>query len=156
MCEEQTLVAATGWIELGLPDEALLELQALPFKARSSRDVLEVTLAAQMGCQQWNFASETARLLCVKASAEPEYYIHAAYCLHETGDTLAARNWLLRGPKELIRMPVFHYNIACYLWRLGDGKRARSHLSKAIAMDGDFAARARDDKDLAGIEPLQG
>lgn len=147
----ETLQVATGWIELGLPDEALAELHRLPASSRASVEVLEVTLAAQMGCEEWNFASETARLLCVKAGREPEFYIQAAYCLHETGDTLAARDWLLRGPKELIEMPVFHYNIACYHWDLGDGKQAKTHLERAISMDRSYEQIARSNQDLAGI-----
>jgi len=60
-----TLQAATGWLELGLADEALLELNDLPAEAHKKRQVLEVKLAAQMQNECWNRASETARLLCV-------------------------------------------------------------------------------------------
>jgi len=155
MCLNGTLQAATGWLELGLADEALLELASLSAEDRSGRDALELTLAAQMVSQSWNSASDTARLLCLKASHEPMFFLRAAFCLHETGDTLAACNWLLRGPKSLFEMAIFHYNLACYLWTLGEGNRARSHLKQAITMDGSFLEAARDDRDLAGIGPLQ-
>ncbi|MEO7101206.1 MAG: hypothetical protein ABI162_17775 [Luteolibacter sp.] len=147
----KTLRAAEGWIELGLADEALYELQSLPPEIQRERDALEVKLTAQMECQSWNPASETARLLCLKAKDEPEFFLRAAYCLHETGDTLAACNQLLCGPKTLFEMAIFHYNLACYLWTLGDGTRARSHLKQAIQMDGYFLEAARDDRDLVGI-----
>ena len=150
----RTLQAATGWLELGLADEALYELETLPTDARTRRDVLEVKLAAQMVSQKWNRASDTARILCLKAADEPVFFLRAAFCLHETGDTLAACNWLLRGPKTLFEMAVFHYNLACYLWTLGEANRARSHLKQAIAMDESFLEAARDDRDLAGIGPL--
>lgn len=150
----QTLQAASGWLELGLADEALFELQSLPTDAQTQRESLELKLAAQMECQLWNNASETARLLCLKAEKEPEFFLRAAYCLHETGDTLAACNHLLRGPKRLFEMPIFHYNLACYLWTLGEGPRARSHLKQAIAMDGAFLEFARQDRDLTGIGPI--
>lgn len=155
MCVKRTLRAAVGWLELGLADEALYELETLPTEARTRRDALEVKLAAQMVGQKWNPASDTARLLCLKAKDEPEFFLRAAFCLHETGDTLAACNWLLRGPKTLLEMAVFHYNIACYLWTLGEAKRARSHLKRAITMDESFIEAARRDRDLAGIGPLQ-
>ena len=71
-----------------------------------------------------------------------------------TGDTLAARNQLLRGPKTLLAMPHFHYNIACYLWTLGEHARARTHLSQAIAMDESYRESALTDRDLTGIGPL--
>ena len=149
-----TLQAASGWLELGLADEALFELQGLPSEIQTQRDALELKLAAQMESELWNSASETARLLCLKVEDEPEFFIRAAYCLHETGDTLAACNQLLRGPKALFEMAVFHYNLACYLWTLGEGPRARSHLKQAIAMDQSYLEAARDDRDLIGIGPV--
>jgi hypothetical protein len=148
----KTLQAATGWLELGIPDEALIELTMLPMDVRTQREALELKLAAQMANQAWNSASDTARLLCLKATDEPVFFLRAAFCLHETGDTLAACNWLLRGPKTLFEMAIFHYNLACYLWTLGAAKRARSHLQQAITMDESFLAAAREDRDLVGID----
>ncbi|MBC8126652.1 MAG: hypothetical protein H8M99_05840 [Gloeobacteraceae cyanobacterium ES-bin-144] len=150
----RTLQAATGWLELGIADEALAELESLPTEVRAQRPALELKLAAQMSNQSWNSASDTARLLCLQAADEPTYFLRAAFCLHETGDTLAACNWLLKGPKTLFEMAVFHYNLACYLWTLGEGNRARSHLKQAITMDDSFLEAAGKDRDLVGIGPL--
>ncbi len=147
----KTLREASGLIELGLADDALFELEALPSEARWGRAVLEVKLAAQMERKSWNAASETARLLCHTAWNEPEFFLRAAYCLHETGDTFAARNWLLRGPKALLEMAVFHYNLACYLWTLGERRSARNHLRQAVEMDESLVESAKKDRDLAGI-----
>ena len=154
MVDERTLRAASGWLDLGLADEALYELQSLPDEVQSHPNVLELKLSAQMNTGAWNASSETGRLLCVKVAEEPQYFIHAAYSLHETGDTLAACNWLLRGPKALFEMAIFHYNLACYLWTLGESDRAKSHLKQAIAMDGSFHEHALKDRDLSGILPL--
>ena len=107
-----------------------------------------------MKASTWNAAADTARLLCKKHPAHADYFLHAAYCLHVTGDTLAARNQLLCGPKTLLALPHFHYNIACYLWTLGEQARARTHLSQAIAMDESYRHSALTDRDLIGIGPL--
>jgi Flp pilus assembly protein TadD len=152
MVVTKTLRAAAGWLELGLADEALYELQSLPKEVQRLRAALELKLSAQMEREQWNAASETARLLCLKAEDEPEFFLRAAFCLHETGDTLAACNQLLHGPKLLFEMAIFHYNLACYLWTLGEGPRARSHLKQAIEMDRSFLAFAKGDRDLAGMK----
>lgn len=151
MVVTKMLRAAAGWLELGLADEALCELQALPPEAQLLRGPLELKLEAQMAQGQWNSGSETARLLCLKAEDEPEFFLRAAYCLHETGDTLAACNHLLKGPKILFDMAIFHYNLACYLWTLGEEERARDHLKQAIGMDQSFLESARHDRDLAGM-----
>jgi hypothetical protein len=52
-------------------------------------------------------------------------------------------------------MAIFHYNLACYLWTLGEAKRARSHLKQAISMDRTFIEAAKEDRDLIGIGPLE-
>jgi Flp pilus assembly protein TadD len=154
MGSTQVLTRASGWLDLGLADEALAELEELTREELECREALEIKLCAQMENGAWNPASETARLLCLKVTDEPMFFIHAAFCLHETGDTLAARNWLLKGPKSLFDMAVFHYNLACYLWILGDGNGARSHLRQAIAMDESFRETALSDRDLVGIGSL--
>ena len=49
-------------------------------------------------------------------------------------------------------MAVFHYNMACYLWTLGEQEAARGYLDKAVAMDEGFLEAARTDRDLVGME----
>jgi len=146
-----TLRAALGWLELGLPEEALSELTALSARERMRRHALELRLLAEMEAHRWNAAADTGRLLCMKEPKEARFFIHAAYCLHETGDTLAARDWLMRGPAALMSDPLFHYNLACYLAVLGEGKRAKSHLDRAFELDESLREAARADTDLASL-----
>jgi Flp pilus assembly protein TadD len=141
--------SATGWLELGLPCETLYELRSLPLSLQLRPEALHLRLRAEMGVQRWNHAADTARLLCLKVPESPEFFLQAAFCLHETGDTVAARDWLLRGPKELMSNPIFHYNLACYLAVLGELRRARSHLRRAFLLDGSLREAARKDADLA-------
>jgi predicted Zn-dependent protease len=150
----RTLLAASGWLDLGLPEGALEELNRLSPQDQNRPEALEIRLQAQMDAKAWNAAADLARVLCVRQPANARYFLHAAYCLHETGDTLAARNQLLSGPKALLDMPMFHYNLACYHWTLGEQERARTHLSRAIAMDESFREAAMTDRDLAGIGPV--
>lgn len=145
------LRSALGWLELGLPEEALQELEMLGAKDRMRRQALELKLAAQMKAEHWNAGADTGRLLCLREPKEPHFFIQAAYCLHETGDTAAARNWLMTGPSSLIEDPLFHYNIACYHAVLGESGKARSHLERAFSMDESLRGRARHDDDLATL-----
>ncbi len=151
MDDLRILRSALGWLELGLPDEALSELGGLPARDRMRRHALELRLLAEMESRHWNAAADTGRLLCLKEPKEARFFIHAAYCLHETGDTLAARDWLLRGPASLIEDPLFHYNIACYLAVLGDCKRAETHLERAFEMDASLRETAQEDTDLEAL-----
>ena len=151
MDDLQVMRSALGWLELGLPEEALSELSSLSARDRMRRHALELRLIAEMESHRWNAAADTGRLLCLKEPKEARFFIHAAYCLHETGDTLAARDWLLRGPATLIEDPLFHYNIACYLAVLGDRKRAESHLERAFEMDASLRVSSLEDTDLAEL-----
>ena len=152
MVTRQVLRAASGWLELGMPDDALVELNALDGENRECRRALEIRLAAEMIKEDWKVASETARTLCKQAVDEPDFFLSAAYCLHENGNTDEARKWLLKGPESLHEIPVFHYNMACYLWTLGEHERAKDHLAKAVDMDESFLESAKDDRDLVGME----
>ena len=152
----RTLEAALGWLELELPEDALRELESLGPKERMRQQALELKLVAQMKAGHWNAGADTGRLLCLREPKEPRFFIHAAYCLHETGDTVAARNWLMTGPSNLIDEPLFHYNIACYHAVLGQPNQARSHLSRAFSMDEALRDLAEKDEDLAGLGELPG
>jgi len=147
-----TLQAAQGWLEIGLPVEALCELRSLSAAEQRSPEVLRLRLAAEMEIKRWNAASDTARLLCLRQPGDAGAYMQAAYCLHETGDTLAARDWLLRGPGELLAEPLFHYNIACYHAVLGEREGALRHLARAIEMDPSLRQIAAGDEDLESLE----
>jgi len=152
MVAKQIIRAASGWLELGMPEDALEELKALSGEDSKDKKVLELTLAAQMAREDWKPAAVTAKILCEKAVDEPEFFLSAAFCLHEAGETEEAKKWLQRGPDALAEMPVFHYNMACYLWVLGEKERAHNHLAKAVEMDESFMESARYDKDLVGME----
>ncbi|MEM1082679.1 MAG: hypothetical protein AAGI48_01035 [Verrucomicrobiota bacterium] len=148
----RTLETALGWIELGLPEEALHELESLSPRDRMRKQALEMKLSAEMQARRWNAGADTSRLLCMREPKEPRFFISAAYCLHETGDTLAARNLLMTGPSVLIEDPLFHYNIACYHAVLGEAKQAKSHLARAFSMDESLRELAAKDEDLSGLD----
>ncbi|MDB6078344.1 MAG: hypothetical protein JWO82_2091 [Akkermansiaceae bacterium] len=150
-----TLRAALGWLELGLPEEALTELTTLSARERMRRHALELRLLAEMEAQRWNAAADTGRLLCMKEPKEARFFIHAAYCLHETGDTLAARDWLMKGPAALMNDPLFHYNLACYLAVLGERKRAKTHLDRAFELDESLKETAQADTDLEALRGVE-
>ncbi|MFK7850737.1 MAG: tetratricopeptide repeat protein [Akkermansiaceae bacterium] len=148
----QILRAASGWLELGMPSDALVELEGLDAETRGQRGALELRLAAQMMKEDWKEASETGISLCRMAIDEPEHFVNVAFCLHEIGKTEDAKKWLQSGPERLSDVPVFHYNMACYLWTLGEKERAKNHLARAVEMDENFKETAQHDKDLIGID----
>jgi len=149
---ERTLLAAQGYRELGMVDDALAELDGLPAELERHAIVLELRLVILMQARRWNRALEASRNLC---QIEPEKtigYIHAAFCLHELGNTIEARETLLGGPTALHADPTYHYNLACYECRLGNLDLAQAHLDRSFQLDKKFREFARTDPDL---EPLR-
>ena len=149
---QRALLAAQGYCELGMFDDAIAEVAALPDGARQHPTAIELRLVILMQAKRYQDALTASRELCHRDPEKPTGFIHAAYCLHELGHTSEAREVLLGGPSTLHTEPTFHYNLACYECRLGNLELARLHLEKSIALDKKFRDFAATDPDL---EPLR-
>jgi predicted Zn-dependent protease len=148
---ERTLLAAQGYSELGMFDDAIVELDSLPEDAARNSTVIELRAVILMQAKRWKPALTASRDLC---RAEPEKatgFIHTAFCLHELGRTAEARDVLLGGPETLHIESTFHYNLACYECALGHLDVARLHLEKSIELDKKMRDFARTDPDLAAL-----
>lgn len=154
MALEHSLLAAQGYIELEMPDEALRELDALPAAEQAREDVLQMRLFLTMHAKAW----DQALAICDRLrAADPEGttgYIHGAFCLHELGRTREARDLLLSGPACLLREPTYHYNLGCYDAVLGYLEEAARHLETSFQMDRKFRDIARHDPDLSAVQGL--
>lgn len=145
---ERAILAAHGYLELGMVEEALAELANLPALQSRDPDILELRLHILMQASRWTEALATAEeLIRIDAGAVPAY-IHGAFALHELGRTEEARNLLLKGPPELRKDPTFHYNIGCYEAVLGNSEAALNSLQESFALDETYRDFARRDPDL--------
>lgn len=151
---ERRILAAQGYVELGLHDEARAELSHLPLQAAERVDVIELTVLCHMGDQRWAEALVLTQKLCELEPEEPGGFIHAAYCLHELGHTTEALDLLARGPATLRTKPVYYYNLGCYLACLGQDEKALNLLRQSFEMDGSLRSHARKDPDLDRLRPL--
>lgn len=145
---ERGLLAAQGYLELGMVEEALAELSLLPVLFDQDPDILELRLHILMQGERWNDALTSANeLLSISPDAVPAF-IHGAFALHEMGRTSEARDLLLRGPAVLRNDPTFHYNIGCYEAVLGNKEAALQSLRQSFALDGTYRDFAKCDPDL--------
>lgn len=145
------LEAAEGYLQLEMAEDALIELRNMSARDQDSERYKELLLATQMMLKHWKSAALTAQDLCKINAKEKSYFIHAAFCLHESGDTLAALRQLLAGPKSLLTDPLYHYNLACYHSVLGNLTDARSYLDRSFKLDPELAQTAADDVDLKNL-----
>jgi len=145
---ERRIIAAQGYVELGLHEEAREELSPLPVEMHGRVDVIEITLLCLMGEHRWAEALALATRLCQQEPMEPGGLIHAAFCLHELGQTAAAVDVLSRGPATLRTKPVYYYNMGCYHACLGHFDKSLTYLERAFEMDGTLRLHAKKDHDL--------
>ena len=148
---DRALLAAQGYLELGMVEEALAELSFFQPQEINDPDLLELRLHILMQEGRWSEALLSAEeLLRLNASAVPAY-IHGAFALHELGRTAEARDLLKRGPEILRNDPTYHYNIGCYEAVLGNRELAKDSLKKSFALDESYRDFAKKDPDLAAI-----
>ena len=148
---QRVLLCAQGYCELGMAVEGLAELETLPPECQQHPSVAELRLIALMQAKQWKTALTAAQDFMRLAPEKNIGYIHAAFCLHELGQTEAARAALLAGPETLQTDPIFHYNLACYECRLGQLESAKARLEKTFMIDKKFREFAKTDPDLAAL-----
>ena len=148
---ERTLLAAQGYSELGMFDDAIVELDSLPKEAAQVSTVIELRAVILMQAKRWKPALSASRDLCRAEPQKTSGFIHTAFCLHELGRTAEARDVLLGGPDALHTEPTFHYNLACYECALGHLDLARMHLEKSIELDKKMRDFAMTDPDLAAL-----
>jgi len=149
--QQRILLAAQGYCELQMYDDALAELDTLPAEAKRDPSAVEMRLVILMQAKRWAEALITAEELCRMRPGATPGYIHAAFCLHELGRTADARDRLLSGPPALHKEATFHYNLACYECILGNLELARMHLDKSIEIDKKFRDFSKTDPDLAAL-----
>jgi len=146
---ERALLAAQGYLELGMAEEALAELSTLSQTDIPDPDIIELRLHILMQAKRWAEALSTAEeLRRIHPDALPAY-IHGAFALHELGRTTEARDLLLKGPEQLRKDPTFHYNVGCYEAVLGNREAALQSLEQSFALDDTYRDFARQDPDLA-------
>lgn len=151
---DKILLAAQGYFELGMMDDALSEIDSLPGPVQERLDVLQMRLFIHMRAKRWREALKISRVMCRVSPEETVGYIHAAFCLHELGRTAEAKALLLDGPSALLSEATYHYNLGCYDAALGNIEDAQAHLRVSFKLDKKFRELARTDPDLRPVWDL--
>jgi lipopolysaccharide biosynthesis regulator YciM len=145
------LLAASGFCELGLFQEAVEELEGLPVELRETRSVLVIWLALYQGWQKWAEASAVAMRLAEAEPEESSWQVALAYATRRSRGLASARDILMQASEKFPDCAIIQFNLACYDAQLGHLGEARKRLRQAIQMDQEFAGLARTDPDLEPI-----
>ena len=148
------LAAAIGWLELGVPAEAEVELAGITDDNQTHPDVLEVRWVIFAQTKRWAPALEVARDLVAHAPDRSSGWLHHAYTLRrasENGNGLKqAWEALLPAFDKFPGEPTIPYNLSCYACQMHHFDEAWSWLRRAIQL-GDkekIKRMALDDPDL--------
>ena len=151
--------AAEGWLELGLPAEAEVELSQLSPDAKSHPLVLQALWQLHAHQRNWGLAHTIAESLVQVFPQDVNGWVHRAYATRRmNGGGLQAAWDALRPAVELFPdETIIPYNLACYACQLGKSDAARHWLGRALEIAGkqrvreSLKAMALADADLAPL-----
>ena len=149
----RNLSAAQGWLELGAVAESAAELEHIAPEHRKHPDVLRIRWGIGQAANNWTEAAQAARELITIAPDEFDGYWMLSFALHEMKCTREACDNLTGVRERFSREYLLHYNLACYLARLGRLDDARDALRRAFKLNPPMRATAANDPDL---KPLRG
>jgi tetratricopeptide (TPR) repeat protein len=145
------LLAAEGYLELGMPEEANEELEKIEPDVRHVPEVLHVRLEIYRKTQKWELMQAVAAKLAEFDPGEARWALSLAYAVRRAGSLHAAKPILLDAVRRNPAVAMFHFNLACYDCQLGDLEGAKAWLKTAFAINPKLRQIALEDGDL---EPL--
>jgi Flp pilus assembly protein TadD len=151
------LRAAIGWMELGNPTEAAMELERIAPEHRAHREVLCLRLGIAMHIRDWVHAESTARRLIELHPHTADGWIGLAYARRRLpdGGVKSAYETLVPVSDTFAKEPIVPFNLACYACQLGELERARAWLVKSLQAGGEKPMRemALQEEDLKPLWP---
>lgn len=151
MSTDLNLLAAEGYFELDMFEDALEELETADLIPDNRMEALTMRLSIFLSQKRWQDALPLGEALCDLDPDEPQYFIQYAYALREVNRIEDARAVILDGPEALEQSALFYYNLACYEALLGEGQVALATLQRAFHLDADLKKTALNDSDLESI-----
>lgn len=148
---ERRLQAAEGYLELGMPEEARLELEAVPVSERGRSEVLILEVAAASVLKDWEAMALHARTLVERDPGESGFWVNWAYATRRAVSLEVAHRILLDALERHPQDPLIHFNLGCYACQLGDLGLALERLREAVALDGTYRKLFEVDSDLTAL-----
>jgi len=153
--DSHRLRAATGWLELGCPKDAVVELDAIQPSHQKHPDVLELRWQLHAKALEWTAAANAARTLVARAPERVTGWLHHAYALRRTpdGNVQLAFDALLPAVDRFPDKAIVPYNLACYACQLDRPAEALAWLDRAfkVGNKAELKRMAREDEDLKSL-----
>lgn len=145
------LEACSGYITLGMYEDAWNELESIPPELRAHVDVIELRLEIYQALAKWESARVLAESMAKQDPENPNWWIAWAYSLRREKSIGEAREVLQEAVLRHPSVALIQYNLACYACVLGEVKEAHRLLATAFTLDDTLKKIALDDPDLDNI-----
>jgi len=122
------LMAAEGYLELGMPEEALREFQKLPRDVKLGVEGLSLLMEIHRVEEEWEQMESVAERLWAVDPANVARWIDWAIALRLSNSPSSARVLLLEALDQFPEEAIVHYHLACCECQLGNLPSAREHL----------------------------
>ena len=153
--DSHRLRAATGWLELGCPEEAQAELDGIASENRCHPDVLELRWQLLADAHEWSEAVTAGRRLVEQAPKRVSGWLHHAYALRRApdGGIEQALEALLPAADQFPTESIVPYNLSCYACQLGRPQEALAWLDRAFKVGDkkELKSMALEDEDLKSL-----
>jgi Tfp pilus assembly protein PilF len=142
---------AQGYLALGLHELAAAELDALPPEAASETKTLALRLHVLQAGQQWLLMQPLAAELVQREPREVSWWVSWAFATRRVENVHAAEAILREAELKLPDEAIIQFNLACYACLQGSLQDSMDRLTRAIALDAEFATLALLDPDLEAL-----
>jgi hypothetical protein len=134
---------AAGWLELGLCEDGLKELDLVRADLRDHPDVLNLRWGLLHDMSRWKECLDCAERLSELYPEREEGWVHTAYAKRRVsgGSVADARRVLLIANGRFPRSTTIPFNLACYECQLGRIKESIFWLKTALGRATDKAGR---------------
>lgn len=140
-----------GYIELGLLEDAVAELNQIPLSERDRTEVLALRAIVLQETKSWTELREVAGQLLHRHPEMPDWWIMSAYATRRAEGLDSAEKILVEGARRHPQVATIQFNLGCYACQRGDLQGATSYIKNAIALDQHFQTLAATDPDLDAL-----
>jgi tetratricopeptide (TPR) repeat protein len=143
---------ASGYLALGMLNEATEEMALIPPQDWARPEILTVRIDLHSAKKEWGMVVGYGEQLARRYPKKAEGWVSWAFALRELGRIEEAKVVLLEAePIHGRKCALLRYNLACYCCLLGDQVAAKAWLSRACKMDSKLKESALDDEDLKAM-----
>jgi tetratricopeptide (TPR) repeat protein len=145
---QRHVLASSGYLELGMFDDAALVLEEIAPEDKNRNEVLGARVNLYMVAKKWDMAAAVAGHLVKVDPGAASWWISLAYAVRRTESVEKAEAILLRAQAIHPTVAMIAFNLACYASVSGRREEAKKRLRDAIALDKDIRRLAIEDEDL--------